>query len=129
LLFQEADYEMCEMIVLPGGMPGTTNLKKHEGLARQLEIFAESHKWLAAICAAPSILGALSLVSGKRVTSYPGFEKYMKGAAYSEERVVRDGKLITSRGPGTAIEFSLELVKVLKNEQTAAAIRKAMIYA
>lgn len=128
LLFQEADYETCEMIVLPGGMPGTTNLIKHEGLAKQLKAFAESGKWLAAICAAPSVLGTLSLVNGKRVTSYPGFEKYMTGADYSEERVVRDGKLITSRGPGTAIEFSLELVKALKDEQTAAAIRNAMIW-
>ncbi len=127
LLFPEADYSKCEMIVLPGGMPGTINLAKHEDLVKQLNAFAGSGKWLAAICAAPSVLGGLSLVTGKRVTSYPGFEKHMTGAEYSEERVVRDGKLITSRGPGTAIEFSLELVKVLKNEQTAAAVRNAMI--
>ena len=127
LLFQEADYGKCEMIVLPGGMPGTANLAKHEGLAKQLKGFAQSGKWLAAICAAPSVLGGLSLVKGKRVTSYPGFEQQMTGAEYTEERVVRDGKLITSRGPGTAIEFSLELVKVLKSEQTAAALRNAMI--
>lgn len=127
LLFRDADYGECEMIVLPGGMPGTTNLAKHEGLAKELTAFARSGKWLAAICAAPSVLGGLSLTNGKRVTSYPGFEKNMTGAEYSEERVVRDGSLITSRGPGTAIEFSLELVKVLKNEQTAAAISNAMI--
>ena len=127
LLFEESDYSSCEMIVLPGGMPGTANLAKHEGLAKQLNAFAQSGKWLAAICAAPSVLGRMSLLNDKHVTSYPGYENQLIGAIYSEERVVRDGKLITSRGPGTAIEFSLELVKLLKNEQTAAALRKSMI--
>lgn len=127
LLFEEADYGNCEMIVLPGGMPGTANLAKHEGLAKQLNAFAQSGKWLAAICAAPSVLGRMSLLKDKHVTSYPGYENQLIGAIYSEERVVQDGKLVTSRGPGTAIEFSLELVKLLKNEQTAAALRKAMI--
>lgn len=127
ILFQEAEYGKCEMIVLPGGMPGTTNLGAHEGLARQLESFAKSAKWVAAICAAPSILGKMSLLIGRRATSFPGFENQMAGVTYSEDRVVRDGKFITSRGPGTAIEFSLELVKVLKNEQTAEEIKKKMI--
>jgi Putative intracellular protease/amidase len=112
---------------LPGGMPGTANLAKHEGLAQQLNAFAENGKWLAAICAAPSVLGRLSLLEGKHATSFPGFEGQLTGAIYSEERVVRDGKFITSRGPGTALEFSLELVKLLKNEQTAAALRNSMI--
>lgn len=127
LLFEEADFDKCEMIILPGGMPGTANLAKHEGLAEQLNAFAQSDKWLAAICAAPSVLGRMSLLKGKRVTSYPGYESQLIGAVYSEERVVRDRKIITSRGPGTAMEFSLELVKLLKNEQTAAALRNAMI--
>jgi len=127
LLFREADYGICDMIVLPGGMPGTANLGKHEGLIKQLNIFAQEGRWLAAICAAPSILGGLSLLNEKRATSYPGYESQMIGAIYTEERVVRDGNLITSRGPGTAIEFSLELVTVLKNEQAAAALRNKMI--
>ena len=127
LLFQEANYEKCEMIVLPGGMPGTANLAKHEGLAKQLNAFAQNGKWLAAICAAPSVLGSLSLLKGKRVTSYPGYQNKLIGAIYTEESVVRDGKLITSRGPGTAMEFSLKLVELLKNEQVASALRKAMI--
>jgi 4-methyl-5(b-hydroxyethyl)-thiazole monophosphate biosynthesis len=114
LLFAEADYEKCEMIVLPGGMPGTLNLGKHEGLAKQLKAFAENGKWLAAICAAPGVLGKMSLLKGKRVTSYPGVEDQLTGAVYSEERVVQDGRIVTSRGPGTAIEFALELVKLLK---------------
>lgn len=127
LLFQEADYAECEMIVLPGGMPGTANLAKHEGLIKQIGDFAEKGKWIAAICAAPSILGKMSLLKGKRATSFPGYEDDMIGAIYTEDRVVRDGSFITSRGAGTAIEFALKLVEQLKNEQTAAALRKKMI--
>lgn len=127
LLFQEAEYGKCDMIVLPGGMPGTANLAKHEGLAKQLETFAKSARWIAAICAAPSILGKMSLLIGRRATSFPGYEDQMIGVRYLEDRVVKDGKFITSRGPGTAIEFSLELVRTLKDEQTAEALRKSMI--
>jgi 4-methyl-5(b-hydroxyethyl)-thiazole monophosphate biosynthesis len=126
-LFRDADYGKCEMLVLPGGMPGTANLAKHDGLLGQLKTFAQDGRWIAAICAAPSVPGSLSLLKGKRATSYPGYERQMIGVDYCEERVVRDGSVITSRGPGTAMEFALELVKVLKNEQTAAALKKAMI--
>ncbi len=127
LLYEEADYQKCEMIVLPGGMPGTINLEKHEGLTSQLSSFAKEKKWLAAICAAPSVLGKLSLLKGKRATSYPGFQDQMIGAEYMEDHVVIDGKVITSRGPGTAIEFSLNLVELLKNEQISETVRKGML--
>ena len=127
LLFEEADYQRCDMIVLPGGMPGTANLGNHQGLAKQLAAFSNEGKWLAAICAAPSVLGKLSLLKGKRATSYPGYKEQMIGAEYTEERVVRDGNLVTSRGPGTAIEFSLKLVELLKDAQTSEVLRKAMI--
>ena len=127
LLFEEADYQKCEMIVLPGGMPGTANLGNHQGLAKQLTEFSNEGKWLAAICAAPSVLGKMSLLKGKRATSYPGYKEQMIGAEYTEERVVRDGKIVTSRGPGTAIEFSLKLVELLKDAQTSELIREAMI--
>lgn len=127
LLFEEADYGECEMIVLPGGMPGTTNLAGHEGLMKQVGAFAQSGKWLAAICAAPSILGKMSLLKGRRSTSYPGYEKDMIGAVYSEDKVVQDGRFITSRGAGTAVEFALKLVEQLKDSETASGIRKRMI--
>lgn len=127
LLFEEADYQSCEMIILPGGMPGTTNLANHDGLAQNLKAFAAEGKWLAAICAAPSVLGKLSLLKGKQATSYPGFENQMIGAQYLEEKVVQDGKLITSRGPGTAMEFALKLVEALKNTQVSNSVRAAML--
>lgn len=127
ILFQEADYAACDMIVLPGGMPGTANLAKHEGLIRQIRAFAQDGRWIAAICAAPSILGKMSLLTGRRATSYPGYENEMIGALYTEDRVVQDGKFITSRGAGTAMEFAFKLVELLKDEQTAGALRKKMI--
>ncbi len=127
VLFQETDYESCEMIVLPGGMPGTTNLGKHEGLTLVLKEFAKTGKWLAAICAAPSVLGELSLLVGKKVTCYPGFQQHMTGAVYVEDTVVVDGNFITSRGPGTAIAFSLQLVASLKDQQVADSIKVSMI--
>lgn len=127
ILFENADYKECDMIVLPGGMPGTANLAKHEGLAAQLTDFAKEGKWLAAICAAPSVLGGLSLLNGKRATSYPGYKDQMPGSDYVEDRVVQDGRIITSRGAGTAIEFSLKLVELLKDREASDTIRKAMI--
>ena len=127
IIFESADYQQCSMIVLPGGMPGTTNLAKHQGLAAQLTAFAEEGKWIAAICAAPSVLGGLSLLDGKKATSYPGYQDQMPGADYVEEGVVQHGKIITSRGPGTAIAFSLKLVELLKGSETSEKIRKAMI--
>ena len=127
LTFEEADYDHCEMIVLPGGMPGTKNLAAHGGLTQKLKEFAKDEKWLAAICAAPSILGGLSLLKGKRATSFPGFEDQMTGVDYTEDRVVRDGNFLTSRGPGTAIAFGLAIVGLLKDEETAERLRKAMI--
>lgn len=127
LLFQEADYATCEMIVLPGGMPGTANLASHEGLVKQIGVFAQEGKWIAAICAAPSILGKMSLLNGLRATSYPGYENDIIGAVYTEDRVVLDGSFITSRGAGTAVEFALKLVELLKDENAAAVLRKKMI--
>lgn len=127
LLFEEADYENAEMIVLPGGLPGTTNLGKHDGLVGNIQAFAAEGKWLAAICAAPSILGQLSLLKGRNATCYPGLEEKMIGVNYSEERVVQDGKFITSRGPGTSIDFALKLVEALKDSKVSDAVRAAML--
>ena len=127
VLFEEADYQKCKMIVLPGGMPGTTNLANHDGLASNLKAFASEEKWIAAICAAPSVLGKLSLLIGKQATSYPGFKEQMTGVQYSEERVVKDGRIITSRGPGTSMDFALKLVEELKSSQVADAVRAAML--
>lgn len=125
-LFTEADYDSCDMIVLPGGMPGTKNLEAHDGLVNRLKQFANEGKWIAAICAAPSILGKMGLLSGKKATCYPGFERYLHGAEVSDDPVARDGKIITSKGPGTAMMFALKLTEVLKDRKTADMLEKEM---
>ena len=114
--FADADYEKCEMIVLPGGMTGTLNLNKHDGLCSRIREFARNDKWLCAICAAPMILASLSVLEDKKAVIYPGLEKKLKGARIYKTPVVKDGKVITGRSPGTAMLFSLEIVKALKGQ-------------
>ena len=127
-LYGESDYTDGDMIVLPGGMPGTTHLKNHEELRAVLFAYKEAGKYLAAICAAPSVYGWNGMLDGKKATCYPGFEEELQGATVLTDGVVRDGQFITSRGLGTAIDFSLELVTLLVNAQTAENIAKAIQY-
>jgi 4-methyl-5(b-hydroxyethyl)-thiazole monophosphate biosynthesis len=127
LLFKNADYKQADMIVLPGGMPGAKNLSEHEGLNFQLKKFFEEGKLLGAICAAPMVLGKLGILKGKKVVCYPGFENYLHGAIIKEEPVVTDGNIITGRGPGAAMQFSYEIVRLLKDEQNVAELREAML--
>jgi 4-methyl-5(b-hydroxyethyl)-thiazole monophosphate biosynthesis len=126
-LFEEVNYDDCEMIVLPGGMPGTKNLLAHEGLASKIIAFAESKKFIAAICAAPMVFGKLGILNGKKATIYPGMEENLIGADAKDDRVVIDDNIITSKGPGTAIEFSLALVGILKSREEAAKLGKSMV--
>ena len=105
LLFEEIE-EDADMLVLPGGLPGTTNLQAHEGLTKLLLKQHEAHKWVAAICAAPMVLGALGIVKDRHATIYPGIEDKLIGAAPLTDEVVVDGNVITSRAPGTAIPFA-----------------------
>ena len=118
----------ADLYVLPGGMPGTLNLRNHEKLCALLKEFAAKDKKIAAICAAPMILGELGILKGKRATCYPGFEEKLFGAEVCTERVVRDGNLTTSRGLGTAISFALELISQLYGEEKAEEIKKSVIY-
>ena len=130
-LFVSADYENAEMIVLPGGMPGTTNLLRHEKLCQKIRGFAASEdKKVAAICAAPMILGQLGLLEGKRATIYPGMEEELAGAivAGEEEKVVTDGNIMTSKGPGTAMEFALAIIKWVKGEEAYEEVKNGLIY-
>ena len=127
-VYGTSDYMDGTMIVLPGGMPGTTHLKEHEALREVLHAYHKSGKYLAAICAAPSILGFNGFLAGKQATCYPGFEEELRGAMVVQEGVVHDGTIITSRGLGTAIEFSLELIATLCDMQTAEKIARAIQY-
>lgn len=114
-------------IVLPGGLPGATNLRDNPQV---LELVRSTHSAggkLAAICAAPIVLGSAGVLQGRRATCYPGFEDGLDGAECSEDRVVVDGNLTTSRGPGTSLDFALSLVAQLKDQETADALRAGML--
>lgn len=127
-LYGESDYSDGDMIVLPGGMPGTTHLKNHEELRKVLFAYKEAGKYLAAICAAPSVFGWNGMLEGKKAVCYPGFEEELKEAVVTNAPVVTDGQFITSKGLGTAIDFSLELVRLLVNQETAESISAVVQY-
>lgn len=116
-----------DMLILPGGMPGAKNLDESRVVDAALRVAARKGAYLAAICAAPMVLGKRNLLEGKRATCFPGFENELLGATLAEERVVRDGNIITAKGMGVALEFGLALVAALKGEEAAAALRRAVI--
>ena len=117
-----------EMIVLPGGMPGTLNLEKNPNVQKAVDYCAEKGKYIAAICAAPSILGHKGLLDGREATCYTGFEQQMGNAKISDKPVCVDGNYITSRGAGTAMPFAFELVKLLTSEERAEKLIQSVLY-
>lgn len=127
-MFADYDYADAEVLVLPGGMPGTKNLRAHKGLCELLEKHERAGGKLAAICAAPSVLGQLGFLQKKKATCYPGFEAELKGAQVCTDKVVSDGNIITAKGMGAAIEFGLELIRQLKDEKTADEIKEGIMY-
>ena len=121
----DASGEVFDAVILPGGMPGSRNLRDDPRVMGCLRRQVEVDRYLGAICAAPIALEAAGVLKGKRATSYPGNE--LPSARYCEDRVVTDGKLVTSRGPGTALEFALEWVRLLAGAQMVDQLRKGMI--
>ena len=131
VLADMSDVEMqdfsAEMIILPGGMPGTLNLDASNTVHKAIDEAAQNGSYIAAICAAPSILGTLGLLRGKEAICYPGFEEKLLGAKISENRVVVDDKIITAAGMGVALEFGLALVEILCGKEKSEALRKGVI--
>ena len=122
-MYMDAD---PEMIILPGGMPGSKNLDESRIVDVAVMTAARKGAYIAAICAAPFILGKRGLLAGKEAICYPGFENELTGAHISTEKVVRDGNFITAAGMGVAVDFGLKLVEVLKDAPTAADLRKTI---
>ena len=116
-----------EMVILPGGMPGSKNLDESRTVDQALRAANASGGYLAAICAAPMVLGHRGYLNGKRAICFPGFESDLTGAEIASERVVRDGNIITAAGMGVALEFGLALVAVLKDQSTADGLRRAVL--
>lgn len=127
-LFEEMDFSDQDMFILPGGQPGTNNLKACKKLRDLLEDANNREKLLAAICAAPTVFGDMGLLKGKKATCYPSCEEGLTGAEYMTDRVVADGNIITSRGVGTAIPFALSLIEQLFGKEKSGEIRKSIIY-
>lgn len=126
--FGELDFAEFDMVVLPGGLPGTTNLKEHAGVRKIVTEFYEGGKYVAAICAAPTVFADLGILQGKLATCYPSLESEMKDAMFTGAAVTTDGNIITSQGVGTAIDFSLKLVEVLVGEEKAVEIAESIVY-
>ena len=123
----ESGFEDADAIVLPGGLPGVDNLKECERLKEIIRENLEKGKYICAICAAPTMLGEMGVLEGKKATCYPGCEGALKGAEYKEDRVVVDGNIVTSRGVGTAIDFACEIIKLLEGERKSADVRKSIL--
>lgn len=126
--FSEVNFESYDMLVLPGGMPGTKNLESCQALMEQVDGFYRKGKWVAAICAAPSIFGHRGFLNGKRACCYPGFEEQLEGAEVTTEAVEISQNVITSRGMGTAIPFALAIIRVCLGEEKAEEMAKAIVF-
>lgn len=126
--YSEMDFSDGDMLILPGGQPGTNNLGSYKPLLELLQTWNEDGKRLAAICAAPTVFGKIGMLEGKRATCYPGCENQLIGAITMVDEVVTDGNITTSRGVGTAIAFVAEIIRLLLDEKTAEKITKSVVY-
>lgn len=124
----EVDFDSLDMIVCPGGMPGTKNLEACDKLTEQIKCFYENGKLIGAICAAPMIFGHMGLLTGRKACIYPGMEKHLTGAEVVYDEVAQSEHVITSRGMGTAIAFGLKMIENLMDKETADELGKQIVY-
>ena len=117
-----------DMIVLPGGLPGTTNLEASPLVQSAIDKALAEEKYIAAICAAPMVLGNRGILDGKEAICFPGFEKYLTGATVSEKKVVLDGKVLTAAGMGVSHDFGLAIVEIFKGKETADKLGATVLY-
>lgn len=128
LMFADCDFDSADMLLLPGGMPGSTNLRGHQGLGKLLLSHYEKGKRLGAICAAPMVFGQLGILKGRKATCYPGFEKFLDGAEYTAALVQEDGNIITGKGPAATFEYAATILAYYRGEQAAKDILKGMMF-
>jgi 4-methyl-5(b-hydroxyethyl)-thiazole monophosphate biosynthesis len=127
-LFEEIDFSQADLLILPGGMPGSINLADHKGLCDLLQQHNKNNKFIAAICAAPIVLGKLNMLQNREAICYPGFEKDLSGANISHKTLVQDSNIITAKGPGYAIDFGLYLIGLLKGADKKKEVADNFLY-
>lgn len=126
LKMEDADLSDADMLLLPGGMPGATNLNAHEGVRQAIMAQAAKGGKIGAICAAPMVLGFLGLLRGRRATCSPGFEKYMDGAEYTAELFTVDGNIITGEGPAATLPYAYKILSMFAGNPAVKALEKKM---
>lgn len=126
--FEDADFSDADMLMLPGGMPGSTNLNAHEGVKAALKDHNNRGKRIGAICAAPMVLGGMGLLEGKRATCSPGFETYMKGAKYTHELFTVDGNIITGEGPAATLPYAYKILSFFVGDEASRTLQHKMQY-
>ena len=126
---EEADFSSYDGIILPGGMPGTIHLGEDETVGRVIREYAKEGKLVAAICAAPSVIGEAGLLKGKKATCHPGFEEKLTGADVYFSPVVCDDNFITSRGMGTAVPFGLAIARYFTDDAMIEHVKAGLVYA
>jgi 4-methyl-5(b-hydroxyethyl)-thiazole monophosphate biosynthesis len=129
LKFEDANFSDADMLMLPGGMPGSTNLCEHEGVRRALVEQNKKGKRIGAICAAPMVLGSLGLLNGKRATCSPGFQKYMTGAEYTAELFTIDGNIITGEGPAATLPYAYKILSFFVGDDASKKLQEKMQFA
>ena len=128
ILPEEVNHSAIEAVILPGGLPGTTNLEKSSDVQKAVDYAFENNKLICAICAAPSILGHKGILEGKEATCYPGFEESFKGGKYIKKSVVRSENIITADGMGSAFKFGFEITAALTSKEAAEKIKEQIQY-
>ncbi len=129
LLMEDAgDFADADMLLLPGGMPGSTNLRDHRGVIAALQRQDKAGKRIGAICAAPLVLAHAGLLHGRHATIYPGMDAHLGDAHYEERLIVEDGNITTAEGPAAALPYSYRLLSYFRDEATARSIAQGMIY-
>lgn len=118
-ILSEVEFDGLDVLVLPGGMPGTKNLEACEALMQQVDAFMEQGRVVAAICAAPSILGHRGFLKGRKACSFPNFESHLEGAEVMDQPAVIDGNIVTGRGMGAAVPFALAILEKLQGKEAA----------
>ncbi len=127
-LISEIKHKDYDGLVIPGGMPGATNLKDNSQVIELVQKMHADNKMIAAICAGPIVLEKAGIIEGKNITSYPNFEQKLKNSNYKKDKTVRDGNIITARGPYFAVDFTFEIVDYLLGKDKLLQLKKDILY-